>query len=277
MGSLSDYCEKKWLDHIFNVNFTAPSTLYILLSDSDPLDDASGVSEPSPPYAYARQTIAFDAPATRKVENSALITFPQASGGSWGNITHWGICDHLSNTTFGTNVSLFAHGAFAAAKTVSDGKQATVAAQEVDIIIDAGAITTFLVHEMLDHIFRGNVYASPSTYMALLDTNGADGDTDPTAKEPAGNNYSRVQVNVNGGSSPTWDLATGDTPALITNTHLVQMPTPSGSWGTITDWGIVDAATVGNLLFYADLGGDEAIGDSDDVEFAIGAIDVTLA
>jgi len=273
MGSLSDYCENKWLDHVFNVNFTAPSTLYILLSTADPLDDASGIAEPGG-FGYAREVIAFDAPGSRKIENDALITFDQASGGSWGDITHWGICDHLSNSTFGTNVSLLAHGAFAATKTVSDGKQATIAAQEVDIIINAGAMTTFLVHEMLDHIFLGNVYASPDTYMGLMDENGADGDTDVSAKEPSGNNYSRKQVNVNGGSSPTWDLASG---GAVDNTHLVQMATPSGSWGTITDWVICDAATVGNALFYADIGGDEVIGDSDDVEFAIGDIDVTLS
>lgn len=276
MGSLSDYYEKKFLDHVFNVAFTAPSTLYIFLSTADPLDDASAVAEPSG-FNYARETIAFNAAASRKVENSSLITFNQATGGSWGDITHWGICDHLTNSTFGTNVSLLAHGAFLSQKTVSDGKQPTIAAQEVDIEISAGAVTNYLVHEMLDHLFGVGSFASPDTYMGLLTSNGADTDGDPTSKEPSGNNYSRVQVNVNGGSSPTWDLATGTTPAEVDNTHLIQMPTPSGSWGTATDWAIVDAATVGNLLFYADLGGDEAIGNGDDVEFPIGDVNITLS
>jgi hypothetical protein len=204
MGSLSDYYEKKFLDHVFNVAFTAPSTLYIFLSTADPLDDASAVAEPSG-FNYAR-----------------------ATGGSWGDITHWGICDHLTNSTFGTNVSLLAHGAFLSQKTVSDGKQPTIAAQEVDIEISAGAVTNYLVHEMLDHLFGVGSFASPDTYMGLLTSNGADTDGDPTSKEPSGNNYSRVQVNVNGGSSPTWDLATGTTPAEVDNTHLIQMPTPSG-------------------------------------------------
>jgi hypothetical protein len=53
MGSLSDYYEKKFLDHVFNVAFTAPSTLYIFLSTADPLDDASAVAEPSG-FNYAR-------------------------------------------------------------------------------------------------------------------------------------------------------------------------------------------------------------------------------
>lgn len=276
MGSLSDYYEKKFLDHVFNVAFTAPSTLYIFLSTADPLDDASGIAEPSG-NNYARETIAFNAAASRKVENTSLITFNQATGGSWGDITHWGICDHLTNATWGTNVSLLAHGAFLSTKTVSDGKQPTIAAQEVDIEISAGAVTNWLVHEMLDHLFNVGSFAKPDTYMGLLTSNGADADGDPTAKEPSGNNYSRVQVNPNGGSSPTWDLASGATPALVQNTHLVQMPTPSGSWGTVTDWAIVNAATTGQLLFYADLGGDETIGNGDDVEFPIGNIDITLS
>jgi hypothetical protein len=164
MGSLSDYYEKKFLDHVFNVAFTAPSTLYIFLSTADPLDDASAVAEPSG-FNYARETIAFNAAASRKVENSSLITFNQATGGSWGDITHWGICDHLTNSTFGTNVSLLAHGAFLSQKTVSDGKQPTIAAQEVDIEISAGAVTNYLVHEMLDHLFGVGSFASPDTHL----------------------------------------------------------------------------------------------------------------
>ncbi|MBN2315450.1 MAG: hypothetical protein JXM79_16085 [Sedimentisphaerales bacterium] len=53
MGSFSDYWEDKILDHIFGkVNYTPP-TIYVALSTSDPLDDASGLTEPTG-NAYAR-------------------------------------------------------------------------------------------------------------------------------------------------------------------------------------------------------------------------------
>lgn len=274
MGSLSDFAEDELLDHVFNAAYTPDATIYIFLSIADPLDDASGISEPVG-NNYAREVITFDAPATRKVENAALITFNQATGGSWGLITHWGICNHLSNVAWGTDVELFAHGAFASSKTVSDGKTPTIAAQEVDVIIDAGAMTTYLAHKLLDLMFRNQAYAIPDTFIALLISDGADGDTDLTAKEPTeGVGYVRKEVDINGGSSPTWDLASG---GAIQNTHLIQMATPSGSWGTVTDYAIADTITGGNSLFYADLGGDEAIGSGDDVEFAIGAADITLS
>ena len=274
MGSLSDFAEDELLDHVFNAAYSPDATIYIFLSTADPLDDASGIAEPSG-FGYAREIITFDAPAARKVENAALITFNQASGGSWGTISHWGVCNHLSNGTWGTDVEMFAHGTFASSKVVSDGKTPTIAAQEVDIILNAGAMTTYLAHKLLDLMFRNQAYAKPDTFMALLVSDGADGDTDLTAKEPAdGVGYVRKQVNINGGGSPTWDVSSG---GAIANTHLIQMATPSGSWGTVTDFAIADTITGGNSLFYADLGGDEAIGNGDDVEFAIGAADITLS
>jgi hypothetical protein len=83
-------------------------------------------------------------------------------------------------------------------------------------------------------------------------------------------------VNINGGASPTWDLAAGTTPTEVENTHAVTLAQASGDWGTITSVAIIDALTVGNMLFFDNTMTDQAVNNGDTAEFAIGALDVQL-
>ena len=75
-----------------------------------------------PSYSYARTAVSFDAasqPSTGLTfcDNSATVTFPTASGGNWGTITHISI---KTSNTYGAGDTLF-KGALTASKTVSDG------------------------------------------------------------------------------------------------------------------------------------------------------------
>jgi hypothetical protein len=267
MGSLGNFAEDALLDHIFNSAFTPDATVYIGLSTADPLDDASGIAEPGG-GSYAREECAFDAAAARKVENSGLITFTQATG-AWGTISHWFICDHLSNTNFGTDVELLAHGSFAVSKVIATGNTASVAAQEIDIEITAGGIATAVVHKLLDLMFRNQAYSAPDTYIGVVTVNATDSMTGSTITEPSGNNYSRTQVQTSG-----WNTSSGGS---VTNNGVIQLPTPSGAWGTITDAVILSAAANGDLIAYGDLGGDEDPTTDDDVEFADTVLSISLS
>lgn len=264
MGSLSDFLELELLDHVFNASYTQPVTVYLALFESDPLDAGSGTETAY--TSYARQAIAFDAAAARSVQQTALETFP-ANTGSTVTITHWGIFDAV------TAGNLMAHGALSVSKQVNNGNTPSVAASEVDVTFSAGEISNFLANELLDHAFRNLTYTSPATYIALVTTTTADTDTGTTIDEPSGNGYARKQVNINGGASPTWDLAAA---GLVDNTHLIQHATPTGAWGTVVGVAICDAATVGNLLCYDNTMADETIGLDDDVEWPVGDLDITL-
>ena len=53
MGSFADYWENEILDHLFGKGSYTPPTIYVGLSTADPVDDASGLAEPSG-NSYAR-------------------------------------------------------------------------------------------------------------------------------------------------------------------------------------------------------------------------------
>ena len=53
-------------------------------------------------------------------------------------------------------------------------------------------------------MFSNTAYSKPDTYIALTTATISDTATGSTITEPSGNNYARKQVNINGGSSPTW-------------------------------------------------------------------------
>lgn len=266
MGSLSDYSELELLDHVCNVAYSPVATVYLGLSTADPTDDGSGLAEPSG-NGYTRKAISFGAAASRKVIQSGTVTFDEATG-PWGTITHYAIFDAASAG------NMLAHGAFAAGKSIVSGNTASVADAEIYVEYSAGEISTTLAHYLLDLMFRNQAYAAPDTYIALVTAVVGDGDTGSTITEPAGGAYARVQVNPNGGSSPTWDVAAA---GLVDNTHDITFPTATASWGTIVGVAICSASTAGDLLFYDNDMADQAVGNGDTCKFLAGELDITMS
>lgn len=266
MGSLSDYAELELLDHVFNAAYSPVATVYVGLSTADPTDDASGLAEPVG-NGYARKAITFGAASSRRVTQSGAVTFDQATG-DWGTITHWAIFDAA------TAGNMLAHGALAVSKEIVSGNTPTFATTVVYVEFQAGKISTYLVNALLDLMFRNTAYSAPDTYVALCDATAGDDDTGSTISEPSGGGYARVQVNPNGGSSPTWDLASA---GVVDNTHDVEFPAVTGDWGTIVAVAVVDAATAGNLLFYANDLEDQAVSTGDTAKFGAGALDIPMS
>jgi len=121
MGSFSDDTERRILDHVVGkTTFTMP-TAYIGLSTADPLDDESGLAEPSG-MGYARVvTNAADWNAAiegspSSISNALDITFPEASG-DWGIITHFA----LFSAATGVDV-MMAHGSLTSSKHIESGE-----------------------------------------------------------------------------------------------------------------------------------------------------------
>lgn len=270
MGSLTDYSELELLDHVCNAAYTPAATVYVALATADPTDAATGASmnEVANSGSYARTAITFGAAASRRVTQSGVVTFPQASG-SWGTVTHWAIVD---TGTYGSG-NVLAHGSFAASKTINSGNTPSIASGQVWVEYSAGEISDYLSNKLLDLMFRNTAYTAPDTYIGLTTATVSDSDTGSTITEVSGGSYARVQVNVNGGSSPTWDLAAS---GLVDNTHDITFTTATASWGTVTSVVICDAATLGNLLLYDNTMADQAVGDGDTVKFLAGDLDITM-
>jgi hypothetical protein len=288
MGSISDYLEDALLDHIFNgagVAYTPATTLYVGLSTADPLDTAAGIAEPSG-NGYARVAVTpatgFSAAASRAVVQNGVITFPQASG-AWGTITHWFICDHATNTSFGTDVELLAHGSLSVSKVIVNGNTPSIATTEINISFKTLAskgtgenISDYLANAILDFAFRNQSFTQPATYIAYATADLTDANTGATMTECAdANAYARKQVNDNGGSSPTWDLVSTQ---LIDNTHDIVQASPTGSWGLITAMAILDGGThgAGNVLFYDNGLTEQTPDNGDTVQIDAGACDIAL-
>lgn len=131
MGSFSDYLEDELLDHVFGKGSYTPPTIYIALSTADPLDDGSGLAEPSG-NGYARAQTAgtdWNAASGGAIDNANAIAFNEATG-SWGTVTHFALMDAAS----GGNVLV--HGVLSASKSIGSGDTAEFAAGDLDVSLD---------------------------------------------------------------------------------------------------------------------------------------------
>ena len=281
MGSLSDFAENELLDHLFNAAYTPASTIYLALCTADPTDAGTGASmnEAADANGYSRTAITFGAAASRKVTQNAQVSFPQATG-SWGTISHWAIVD---SATHGAG-NLLAHGSFSSSFSPVSGNTPSVASGQVYVEISAtsggAGFTTACVNSLLDLMFRNQSYTSPAgnTFLALLAAVADDADsTMADESEVTGTDYARKEVNPNGGSSPTWDTASGGT---LDNSGAVTFATPgSGGWDEVVAVAIVDAltGTAANVLAYDNTNVvDQTPAEGDTVQFSDGAFDISL-
>ena len=122
--------------------------------------------------------------------------------------------------------------------------------------------TDYLENEILDHVLGVGALTSPTNvYLALFSVapSEAGGGTELT-----GNGYARQVITF---GTP----ASGGT---ISNTAAVTFTASGGAWSAVAGIAIMDALTVGNMLYYEAVSGP-TLADGDSYEFAIGDIDVT--
>lgn len=134
------------------------------------------------------------------------------------------------------------------------------------------SLTNLGERNVLDDIFTSGNGLGSTFYIALSTTTPLEDATN--FSEPVGNAYARVAFN----PGANWtSAATLAGLSSVTNALAVTFPTASGgSWGTVTYWGIYDALTVGNLLYFDILNTARLIADGDPVEFAIGDVQIFL-
>lgn len=133
----------------------------------------------------------------------------------------------------------------------------------------AGFIDT-LEQQLLDHVLNDGTYTPPANWFVALST------TTPTEAggnftEPSGNAYARVST-----AAADWAAATGTAPATKANANAITFPTPSGSWGSITHFGLFSASSGGTVQIWGALTTPKTIGSGDPTSFAAGALVVKL-
>ena len=133
----------------------------------------------------------------------------------------------------------------------------------------AGSKSDFLENELLDHVLGNAAYTAPATvYIALYTVAPTDagGGTECT-----GGSYARKAVTNDVTNFPAASAG------AKSNGVAISFVEATASWGTVVAFGILDALTLGNLLYWADLTTSKVIDNLDTATFAIGDIDATEA
>jgi hypothetical protein len=127
MAALSNYLENALINATLrNTGYSSPATVYVGLFTSDPTDAGTGTECTG--GAYARKSMAFNAPSNGASTNSAAVEFDQATT-NWGTITHFGILDAL------TSGNLLYHGALTASKAIDTGDVFKFASASVTVTL----------------------------------------------------------------------------------------------------------------------------------------------
>ena len=115
--------------------------------------------------------------------------------------------------------------------------------------------------------YRGTASpAVPASHFVSLHT--GDPGTTGASECANANSYARVEVSSAAGS---WDApATDGSTRCIDNTAAITFPTASGSWGTVTHFGIWDSGTygAGNFIRGGALTASQAVGAGNIPQFA---------
>jgi hypothetical protein len=132
------------------------------------------------------------------------------------------------------------------------------------------ALSDYLENKLLDHLLGGGDYSPAGTlYVALYTAAPSDSGG---GTEVSGGSYARTAVTNNTTNFPSASSGSKS------NANAITFPTATGSWGTVTHFGILDASSGGNLLAWGALsGGSIAPTTGDTVSFDAGALVLSLA
>jgi hypothetical protein len=124
-------------------------------------------------------------------------------------------------------------------------------------------MSNYLENAVINAVLRNTSYTSPAAvYVGLYTSDPGEGNT---GTEVSGGSYARTAVTFGAPSN-----------GVSTNSASVTFPTATGTWGTVTHVGILDASTSGNLLYYTALDASKSIASGDVFTISTGNLSVTL-
>jgi hypothetical protein len=124
-------------------------------------------------------------------------------------------------------------------------------------------MSNYLENAVINAVLRNTSYTSPAAvYVGLYTSDPGEGNT---GTEVSGGSYARTAVTFGAPSN-----------GVSTNSASVTFPTATGTWGTVTHIGILDASTSGNLLYYTPLDASKSIASGDVFTISTGNLSVTM-
>ena len=124
------------------------------------------------------------------------------------------------------------------------------------------AMSDYLELKFLDH-FTGTASTSAPSAVYLGLATGSIGD-DASGSELTGNNYSRKAIT----------FASASSGSIASNAN-VEFDPATGSWGSVSHWGIFDASSSGNLLFHGSFTSAKTIASGDILKVASGSLTIS--
>lgn len=138
----------------------------------------------------------------------------------------------------------------------------------------AGGKASTASNGLLQHTFRTTSYTAPSNVyvglMSVCPTTGNNG------TELSGNGYTRSAAIAKGDASWTYTAATFIGASTITNAAAVSFPAAVTSAWTVNCFGVYDASSAGNLLYWGPVtGAPVTVSVGATASFAIGQLSIT--
>jgi hypothetical protein len=137
------------------------------------------------------------------------------------------------------------------------------------------ALSDYQEAKYLDHTYNGVAFTPPSEiYLALYTADPTDANA---GTEVSVGSYGRKRIYPYGGSTPAFALAVTDgIGKMVTNADEIVFVTATAPWGTITHFGLKDAASSGNLLHHGALDEPQAVGTGGQFKIAAGALKLRM-
>lgn len=243
MSQMSDYLEGELVKHMFRTgSFTKPAALHIGLFSVAPSDAGGGTEITGGVYPRAQLNPA-DAnwsdqtAGNGQTSNLAQINFTSPAS-NLGQAVAMGIFDAA------TAGNLLFHKPITPKNLNSGAPAPYFAIGDIVITFSGTGLSNYLKGQLIKHLFRTGSFAKPTVLALALYTAGPT--AADTGTEVVGGNYGRAQNNPLDANWAAPSAGNGQTSNVGQVTH----PAPSGAWGTISDWGLRDAAAAGNLLFF---------------------------
>ena len=137
------------------------------------------------------------------------------------------------------------------------------------------AMTDYLENKLIDQLFRAQAFTFPTgLHVGLLTAAPSDtgGGTEVSGNAYARQNLAPSLTNWAGTQAAASTTASTGNTGTTSNNVAITFPTPTASWGTVTHFGVWDAATTGNLLVYGALNIAKTINQGDTVTFPISSL-----
>lgn len=144
------------------------------------------------------------------------------------------------------------------------------------------AMSNYLENKIIDWLFRAQAFTPPATMYVALHTATPSDTGGGTEVSTSSTGYARVGVtsalaNWAGTQSAGSTTASSGTGGTTSNNAAITFGAPIADWGRITHFGIYDASTGGNLLFYGALDTAKNVNNGDaSPSYAISALTVQI-